>query len=198
MNRSESTFPLSVPADDPRVPLLDALAHYGMRHPEESKVADQFRAFVASHPDCLHRELAHGHLTASAWLVDANGERALLLHHRKLGRWLQPGGHADGDADLAASALREAEEETGITGLQVDLHIFDLDRHRIPERGREAEHWHYDVRYMMRAPPGASAVINHESRGMAWRDIVALADDQTIDVSIRRMAHKWLLRPKSG
>lgn len=194
MEHTDPTLPLSVPADDPRVPLLDALAQYGRRYPAEVRLIDQFRAFVASHPDCLRRELASGHLTTSAWLVDATGREALLLHHRKLDRWLQPGGHADGDADLSSSALREAEEETGIEGLEVEPEIFDLDRHRIPERGREPEHWHYDVRYVVRAPSGASAAINHESRGMAWRSIGVLAEDDAIDPSIRRMAHKWLAR----
>jgi 8-oxo-dGTP pyrophosphatase MutT (NUDIX family) len=194
VSASEPSLPLAIPADDPRVPLLDALAHYGRRFPDEAAVAGQFRAFVASHPECLRRELAAGHLTASAFLVDAAGRRTLLLHHRKLDRWLQPGGHADGEPDLSAAALREAEEETGIRGLEVDPEIFDLDRHRIPERGHEGEHWHYDVRFLVRAPAGASAAINHESRAMAWRDIAAVADDQALDASIRRMARKWLAR----
>jgi 8-oxo-dGTP pyrophosphatase MutT (NUDIX family) len=194
MSPSDDTLPLPVSADDPRVPLLDALARYAERHPTEKSVADQFRAFIASHPDCLYRELAAGHLTTSAWLVDAEGRRALLLHHRKLDRWLQPGGHADGNTDLSASALREAEEETGIEGLEVEPDIFDLDRHRIPGRAHEAEHWHYDVRYVVRAPTDAHAVINHESRAMAWRSIADLDRDDFMDESIRRMAHKWLAR----
>jgi 8-oxo-dGTP pyrophosphatase MutT (NUDIX family) len=196
MSQSDATLPLSVPADDPRVPLLDALGHYGGRHPDEKAVVDEFRAFVASHPDCLRRELASGHLTASAWVVSADSRRALLLHHRKLDRWLQPGGHADGDADLSSSALREAEEETGIDGLKVDPEIFDLDRHRIPERGNESEHWHYDVRYLVQAPADAHARINHESRAMAWREVEAIAKDEFMDESIRRMARKWLARQK--
>jgi 8-oxo-dGTP pyrophosphatase MutT (NUDIX family) len=194
MSPSEPTLPLPIPADDPRVPLLDALAHYGRRFPDEEAVVAQFRAFVASHPRCLSRELAAGHLTASAFVVDASGKRTLLLHHRKLDRWLQPGGHADGESDLSAAALRECEEETGIQGLEVEPGIFDLDRHRIPERGHEAEHWHYDVRFLVRAPADASAAINDESRAMVWRDIAAVADDHALDASIRRMARKWLAR----
>ena len=94
-----------------------------------------FSSFAAGHPDCCERTLAIGHFTGSAWLVSADGQRVLLTHHRKLHRWLQLGGHADGEGDLAAVALREAQEESGLGGLSVEDFVFDLDRHLIPERG---------------------------------------------------------------
>lgn len=97
-------------------------------------------------PQAFLRSNLAGHFTGSAWLVSGDGQRALLMHHRKLNRWLQPGGHADGDTDLARVALREAEEESGLSELVVEPDIFDLDRHRIPARGEEPEHWHYDAR----------------------------------------------------
>ncbi|AIF48441.1 NUDIX hydrolase [Dyella japonica] len=140
------------------------------------------------------RENHEGHFTGSAWLVSADGERVLLTHHRKLGRWLQLGGHADGDADLSRVALREAEEESGLSGLSVEPGLFDLDRHRIPARGQEPEHWHYDVRYVVRA--GASEVfeVSEESHALAWRSIREIAADPSSDESLRRMAGKWLHR----
>lgn len=132
------------------------------------------------------------HFTGSAWLVSADGERVLLMHHRKLDRWLQPGGHADGDTDLARVALREAEEETGLAGLHVDGGIFDIDRHRIAARGNEPEHWHYDLRYVVRASADESFVVNAESHALAWRPVNEVAADETLDTSLRRMARKWL------
>jgi ADP-ribose pyrophosphatase YjhB (NUDIX family) len=111
-------------------------------------VLAEFQAFAGAHTDCCERTLAEGHFTGSAWLVSADGERVLLTHHRKLGRWLQLGGHADGEGDLAAVALREAEEESGLSRLLVEPEIFDLDRHLIPARGSEPAHWHYDVRFL--------------------------------------------------
>ncbi|MGH8077713.1 MAG: NUDIX hydrolase, partial [Lysobacter sp.] len=115
-------------------------------------------------------------------------------HHRKLDRWLQLGGHADGDRDLARVALREAEEESGLDGLSVDPALFDLDRHWIPERGDVPGHWHYDARYVVRAGVNESYVVSDESHALAWREIAAIADDPMADESLRRMAHKWLAR----
>ncbi len=154
--------------------------------------AELFRAFLHSSPQIFERSHALGHFTGSAWLVSADGDRALLMHHRKLGLWLQPGGHADGDTDLARVALREAQEETGVADLHIEGGIFDLDRHRIFARASEPEHWHYDVRYVVRAGSDERFAINEESHALAWRSVVEIASDATLDASLRRMASKWL------
>src|SRR5579859_1374523 len=132
--------------------LLTQFHAYADRWPKEDVA--HFVDFLAGGDRVFLREALEGHFTGSAWLVSADGERVLVTHHRKLGRWLQLGGHADGDSDLARVALREAEEESGLTGLSVEPDVFDLDRHRIPARAQDPEHWHYDVRYVVRA--GAS------------------------------------------
>ncbi len=174
--------------------LIDALRPYRDLWQGEAATAEQFEHFLRTHQNVFERRHVYGHCTGSAWLVSADGERVLLMHHRKLGRWLQPGGHADGDADLARVALREAEEETGVAGLHVEGGIFDLDRHRIPARGEEAEHWHYDVRYVLRAGADERFTVNTESHALAWRSVSTVAADAALDDSLRRMAHKWLLR----
>jgi len=179
--------------DDQRRWLL-AFDRYEAMHPAEAAVVALFRAFAQAHADAAERTLAIGHLTGSAWLVSADGRRVLLTHHRKLDRWLQLGGHADGDADLARVALREAEEESGLHDLVVESDIFDLDRHRIPARGNEPEHWHYDVRFVVRAAGKEDFVVGEESLALAWRDIAAIASDEAADESLRRMARKWLAR----
>jgi 8-oxo-dGTP pyrophosphatase MutT (NUDIX family) len=153
-----------------------------------------FRQFAQAHGDCCERTLTLGHFTGSAWLVSADGHRALLMHHRKLDRWLQPGGHADGEGDLAAVALREAEEETGLRGLRVDPQIFDLDRHRIPARGNEPEHWHYDVRFVVHAGDDEAFVLMPEAKALAWRTMEDIAADASVDESVRRMAMRWMNR----
>ncbi|MBS0574915.1 MAG: NUDIX hydrolase [Proteobacteria bacterium] len=173
--------------------LAAALADYERRWPLEA-AAPYFGAFLGQSVDAFERTLAIGHFTGSAWLVSGDGQRVLLTHHRKLGRWFQLGGHADGDDDLMRVALREAEEESGLRGLAVEPGIFDLDRHRIPARAGEPEHWHYDVRYIVRAGASEDFVVGDESHALAWREISEVASDEGADASVRRMAVKWLAR----
>ena len=140
------------------------------------------------------RDRAAGHFTASAWLVDAAGRRVLLTHHRTLDRWLQLGGHADGDMELARVALREAEEESGLAGLRVEPGIFDIDRHWIPDHRDVPGHWHYDVRFVVHCGPDDRFTVSEESHALAWRDIREVVADPAMDASLRRMAGRWLAR----
>lgn len=179
----------------PTILTTDALQHYRDQWQGESPVVLQFQAFLHTHANAFERSNLTGHFTGSCWLVSADGMRVLLMHHRKLDRWLQPGGHADGDTDLARVALREAQEETGVTGLRVEGGIFDIDRHLIAARMNEPEHWHYDVRYVVRAGADERFTINQESRALAWRAVTDVAADESLDASLRRMARKWLDRP---
>tara|TARA_R110002072_G_scaffold29983_1_gene94004 strand:+ start:112 stop:591 length:480 start_codon:yes stop_codon:yes gene_type:complete len=146
--------------------------------------------FVEQYPECAERSLAVGHLTGSAWIVDGARRQTLLTHHRKLDKWLQLGGHADGDLDLPRVAFREAEEESGLTGLRlVDGELFDVDRHLIPARKNEPEHWHYDLRFVVEADPREPLVISDESHDLAWIDVERMADFNA-EESMMRMARK--------
>ncbi len=166
---------------------------YARSCPAQAELARDYIALVED-PLAFSRERLDGHFTGSAWLVSADGSRVLLTHHRKLQRWLQLGGHADGDPDLAAVALREAEEESGLIGLALEGGIFDLDRHWIPERGEVPGHWHHDVRYVVRAGGHEDFTVTEESLELAWVEIVVLASDPVFDASLRRMARAWLQR----
>lgn len=169
---------------------------YAIGHADERETVAQFRAFMRDHADAAQRELAIGHLTGAAWLVSADGRRVLLTHHRKLQRWLQLGGHADGDADLVAVALREAEEESGLRDLAIEREIFDLDRHWIPDHGAVPGHWHYDLRYVVRCCGDEQFAVSEESLALAWRDIDTMIGSPEYDESLQRMARKW--RARSG
>lgn len=189
--------PMADPRTDDCGALAIALADYRRSWPKESGIVDVFLALLDAHADGdpFLRERRAGHFTASAWLVDRAGSRILLTHHRKLGRWLQLGGHADGDRDLARAALREATEESGLAGLSVEREVFDLDRHWIPEHAGVPAHWHYDVRYVVRTAGDEAFVVSDESHDLAWRGIATLVDDEQADPSLRRMARKWMARP---
>ena len=173
---------------------LALLKRHGQRaeQGEETTMLAEYFPFIAAHPDCLWRTCLEGHLTASAWIVDPSRTRTLLTHHRKLDRWLQLGGHVDGEPDLAAGALREAQEESGLARVRlVSPEIFDVDRHRIPARGAEPEHWHYDVRFLLEADPDEPLAISSESKDLAWvrlDEVVRLNPDE----SIARMVRKTL------
>jgi len=143
--------------------------------------------FIDSHPTALHRKCSAGHLTGSALVVHDDRERMLVMLHAKLGRWLQPGGHADGEGHLAGVALREAREETGIAGLRVAVPAVDCDVHEIPERGHEPPHLHLDLRFVVLAPPDALARRNAESHELRWVDLAGL-DELAGDGSLRRLA----------
>ena len=158
--------------------------------PEEQAAAAEFVSFVSAHADCLWRTCVPGHLTASAWVVDSVRQRTLLTHHRKLDRWLQLGGHVDGNPDLAASALREVQEESGLTQLAlVSYGIFDVDRHLIPAHGAEPAHWHFDVRFLIEADPAEPLVVTSESKDLAWVELAHVAELNP-EESLRRLVRK--------
>lgn len=131
----------------------------------ESRTLQRFEEFLDSSPHCFERSHPPGHLTGSALLWCPHTNRVLLTLHRKLGKWLQLGGHADGNPNLREVALQEAREESGLDRLELISDLpFDLDVHEIPE----GPHLHYDVRYLMKADSRAPFKISPESKDLRW------------------------------
>lgn len=182
-------------ADDPRLAASrrpgDAWAAIApVRHLDLSETRSRMRDLLVSSSDPFVRTERPGHFTGSGLVVAADCERTLLLLHAKLGIWVQPGGHADGDANLASVALREATEETGIAGLRVCPVAADLDIHEVVPPDEDA-HFHHDVRFVIMAPPAAAAATNNESTDHRWVTRQEL-DSLGVDAGTRRLVERGL------
>jgi 8-oxo-dGTP pyrophosphatase MutT (NUDIX family) len=176
-----------------RQPLLHLLHDYAERHPDEQAVVNRFLDFVMAHERCFDRDLWAGHVTGSAWLVDSSCTRVLLTHHKKLGRWLQLGGHSDGNPEPLDVALKEAREESGLLVRALTPEIFDLDIHEIPARKADPAHLHFDVRFALEAVGSETFRVSSESLDLAWVAIDRV-EDYTSEESMLRMARKWQRR----
>jgi 8-oxo-dGTP pyrophosphatase MutT (NUDIX family) len=173
-----------------RNPLLEKLRAHRPFDDHEAAMVTRLRRFVETHADCFERSLRIGHITGSAWIVDRERGHALLTHHRKLNKWLQLGGHADGDNDVLRVALREAQEESGLASIRpISPAIYDIDIHVIPARGSEPEHLHYDVRFLLEADRASPLLASSESRSLAWTPLSAIAGLNP-EESMARMVRK--------
>ena len=174
--------------------LLSLLRAYQTDFKDEQKSLQEIISFVEQNPDCFERTNLKGHITGSAWLLSPDGQKVLLTHHKKLNRWLQPGGHSDGDSDTRQVALKEAVEESGIR--QIDFvmkDVFDVDVHVIPENKDVPEHKHYDVRFLLKAGT-EDFVVSAESQALKWvnkNDLHEMEKAGEINNSITRMVQKW-------
>ena len=169
--------------------LSEAIERYHLRYPQEIDAVQRFRNLLAEYPNCFDRTCWAGHITGSAWLLDASCKQLLLTNHRKLKMWLQLGGHSDGDSNTSAVAYREAVEESGLTVALIREEIFDIDIHEIPAAKSDPAHFHFDVRYQFRAE-NMNFIVSEESLDLAWVPINDL-ESYTKETSILRMREKW-------
>ncbi|MCC7475113.1 MAG: NUDIX hydrolase [Pirellulales bacterium] len=184
-----------------RWPLVEMLSRYRDRFPEEASVVDRIVALVESRADCFDRTCRPGHVTASAWILSSDRQRVLLTHHAKLNRWLQLGGHADGQWQIEEAALREAREESGLVEFTFapflgSIMPFDIDVHEIPTRHDAAgnliedAHEHHDIRFLLIAR-GDEICVSDESHDVRWftpEEVRTL----TNETSVLRMLEKAL------
>jgi 8-oxo-dGTP pyrophosphatase MutT (NUDIX family) len=170
--------------------LIEALRQYATDDVTEKSFVPRFLELLGE-PRAYHRDHLPGHMTGSAWIVDETGEFVLLTHHAKLDKWLQPGGHADGEEEIFNVGIREAREETGLQTLTVlSTNIFDIDIHLIPARGDFPAHNHYDIRVLLQGRRDEPLLISEESHDLAWVHINELAKRTKGNTSMLRMALK--------
>lgn len=170
--------------------LLSLLEKHQAFDENEKEMTQRMIEFVKKNEDCFKRELLEGHITGSSWIIDIRNGKTLLTHHNKLNKWLQLGGHADGDCDILEVALKEAKEESGLIEVKpIAGRIFDIDIHTIPEHNGVPEHFHYDVRFLFEADSEAELTITSESKDLRWVEM-ALLPMMLKDESLVRMFKK--------
>ena len=173
-----------------RIELISALGNLDGAYPAELADRDRFLTLL-EHPRAYHRDHLPGHITGSAWIVNQDFSKVLLVLHAKLGRWLQPGGHADGDEMVDSVALREAREETGVIELSfVTPTVFDIDIHPIPQRKDFPSHDHYDIRFLLQASDQQKLEISDESNDLRWFSLDEVPRLVGHSTSIIRMVEK--------
>jgi len=157
-----------------RQDLLLRLHHYQPAFIEEHSFKQRAIGYISDNPDCFEREHGPFHITASTWVVNPDRSKVMMVHHGKLHQWFQPGGHADGDADVLRVALKETHEESGIDASQIRLlsqDIFDLDLHHIPLVNGVPAHSHFDIRFLVEIDDRLAVPGSHESHEVRWIDL---------------------------
>lgn len=159
---------------------------------EEVSFKQEMIQFAKRHENCFERTQSCGHFTASAWLLNKDKSKALLMHHAKLGIWCQPGGHCDGDPDILRVAIKEAQEESGILGIKpVHDQIFNIDIHQVPAFKEIPAHLHYDVIFLLQVTSDEEVICNQESRELRWVG-KKKHDLPTDEPAVLRMFDKWI------
>jgi len=174
--------------------ILTLLRQYIEQYANEQNELKEIYSFVENHygKQLFDRKNFNGHITTSAFIINENRDRLLLLKHKFLNRWLQPGGHVDStDTSLIAAAQREGEEETGLGSVNlqtVSSKIFDVDSHLIPENKKKQEfaHTHHDIRFLFQSSTSTISIADEESTGSKW----VLLTDLRANEAFSRVAKK--------
>ncbi|MCS7005554.1 MAG: NUDIX hydrolase [Cytophagales bacterium] len=176
--------------------LLAQLHQYQPYDEHEAQMLQDTILFIQKNKDCFLRSNLKGHLTASAWIVDNTFQFALLTHHQKLNKWIQLGGHADGNENMLEVALQEAKEESGLESLHIFQEtIFDVDVHTIPTYQEIPEHIHFDIRFILIANRYENLIKNYESKQLAWLHLWDIHKFNS-ERSVMRMVRKTIKQSK--
>lgn len=166
----------------------ELLKRYTPVYPEEIFAKDKMLEVLIKCDDCFLRSCRVGHFTASAFLLNKEKTHVCLMHHAKLDKWMQVGGHCDGDVNVLNVAIKEAQEESGIKDIKpLQTEIFDIDMHLIPSNPKEEAHYHFDIRFLLHAYKDDTLIKNHESKDLAWFE----KSHAEVPQNVLRMFEKW-------
>ena len=147
----------------------ELIKNYKSNYIEELVYKEKMLELIDTCDDCFLRQCRVGHFTASAFLLNKNMNHVCLMHHTKLDKWLQLGGHCDGDPDILNVSIKEASEESGIKNIKpLTSDIFDMDIHLVPKILNDEPHYHFDIRFLLHAYDDDTLIKNHESKELKW------------------------------
>ena len=177
--------------------LKDKIENYMPFNEQEEKDKEEFLKFIDTFEDVLTRKNIFGHFSASAFVVNKEKTKMVVVYHNIFGGWIYPGGHADGEEDLLAVAVREVEEETGLKTRVIDRNIFAIQS--LPVEGHikhgkyVSAHIHFDVVYLLEADDALPLVYREdESKGVKWINFEEATNEAMCDFI--RPIHKKLIR----
>ncbi len=163
---------------------LDHLYDYHPQNDEEIHNKSIIIDFIKTHPNCFENNCKPGHVTASAWITNRTNSKFLLTLHKKFQRWLQLGGHSDGNCNSLQVAIREAQEESGLQHFKTDGKIFDIGIHHVSEN-----HTHFDLRFLLQTlDPDEAIILSDESLDLQWFCQLPPSSD----TDMLRMFNKWV------
>jgi 8-oxo-dGTP pyrophosphatase MutT (NUDIX family) len=174
--------------------VLDLLNTYNPEYEEERLYKTQMIEFYNNYENVFSRKQLYGHFTASSFLINKDMTKFLLMLHRKIGIWVQLGGHCDEDPIVLRTSIREAKEESGIENIiPISEEIFDIDIHKFRAFKGLDEHFHFDIRFLLKTVDTDDFVINEESMDLKWFRFDEFESvKQNFPQSITRMVEKYL------